>query len=46
MERELTAGPGARELVENLLGTLSPRDRSLLTMLDLEGRTIAYGYTF
>ncbi len=33
--------PGASELVENLLATLSPRDRLLITLLDLEGRSVA-----
>jgi len=31
---------GARDLVDRLLGTLAPEDRSLILMVDLEGRSM------
>lgn len=36
-----SGGQAARELVQELLATLPPADRTVLTLLDLEGRSVA-----
>lgn len=42
-ERDTTSGDavGARELAHKLLATLKPADRLVLTMMDMEGRSVA-----
>jgi RNA polymerase sigma-70 factor (ECF subfamily) len=40
-ERSVDEQSATRELASKLLETLSPRDRLILTCLDLEGRSIA-----
>lgn len=42
-ERDTSAGDalGARELAHKLLATLKPPDRLVLTMMDMEGRSVA-----
>jgi RNA polymerase sigma-70 factor (ECF subfamily) len=42
-ERDSSAGDslGARELSNKLLATLKPADRLVLTMMDMEGRSVA-----